>query len=83
MRGSCFGRLGVSICPIQVKKRIILIGILIGAPGRFGVVLEFVLRAYPTQGPVHGGPLVFPGTAFEAFVPVLDVRPLIPSQYSP
>ncbi|THH09751.1 hypothetical protein EW146_g8591 [Bondarzewia mesenterica] len=43
-----------------------------GGQSQFGVILQFILRAYPTQGPAFSGPLVFPGTAFESFVPVLE-----------
>ena len=46
--------------------------IFVGGQSQFGVLLQFTLRTYPTQGPAFAGPLVFPGAAFEAFVPVLE-----------
>ena len=44
-----------------------------GGTSRFGVVLEFVLRAYPTQGPANVGAVVLPGTAFDGVLAALEV----------
>ncbi|THH09754.1 hypothetical protein EW146_g8589 [Bondarzewia mesenterica] len=43
-----------------------------GGTSRFGAVLEFVLRAYPTQGAASVGVLVLPRTVFEQFVTALE-----------
>lgn len=50
----------------------------VGGGSRFGIVLEFVLKAYPTLGEVTVGALIFPGTAFGEFVPALQVNLIHP-----
>ena len=41
--------------------------------GRFGIALEFVLRVYPTLGPINGGIMAIPGTAFDQVIGALQV----------
>ncbi|TFY79597.1 hypothetical protein EWM64_g4415 [Hericium alpestre] len=36
-----------------------------GGGNQFGIVVEFVVRAYPPSGPMTVGRLVYPGTAFD------------------
>lgn len=43
-----------------------------GGMGKFGIVLEFVLRVYPTLGAVNGGFMIIPSTSFDQAVEALQ-----------
>lgn len=43
-----------------------------GGMGKFGVVLEFVIRVYPTLGPINGGIIVIPGSALDQALDALQ-----------
>ena len=50
-----------------------------GGGNQFGIVTEFVLKAYPARGPALAGALAYPGTELTNVLQVVHVRSSLPS----